>query len=405
LPVSQDCASLLGHKAGNRAIHYRADDVSMKNVLAILCTAAVSSSAAIIPFGLSPAGTDTAIGLSSTNELSLPIPSTGSGGTVSGGIALDTADNSLRFAIGYGSAAGFTDLTGPATAMHIHLGGSGTNGAVIIGLVPFSFPAMDASKGGLIFGSVTVPPDQVANLLAGWTYVNVHTAQNPGGEIRGQLVPLINAPPTATCGPAATVECGTPVTVTVLTTDPEGDPLTVVWTVNGTPMQTNTIPAGAPGATTPVSLNATLPVGTNEVAVLVTDDSANTASCSTTVTVVDTTPPVITAASAYPSVLWPPNHKLVPITLRVQATDTCSSVTWKITGVTSNEPANGLGDGDTAPDWQITGDHGLKLRAERSGRGAGRVYTVTLQAEDSSGNLSEAKTVTVKVPKSQGLGK
>jgi hypothetical protein len=59
-----------------------------------------------------------------------------------------------------------------------------------------------------------------------------------------------------------------------------------------------------------------------------------------------------------------------------------------------------LGDGDTAPDWVITGDFTLDLRAERSGTGNGRTYAITVQAVDASGNHSE-KTVTVAVPKSK----
>jgi len=66
--------------------------------------------------------------------------------------------------------------------------------------------------------------------------------------------------------------------------------------------------------------------------------------------------------------------------------------------VSSNEPVNGLGDGDTAPDWDITGPMSLRLRAERSGVGGGRVYTITLECSDWSGN-SVQRTVTVAVPK------
>ena len=63
---------------------------------------------------------------------------------------------------------------------------------------------------------------------------------------------------------------------------------------------------------------------------------------------------------------------------------------------TSNEPSNGLGDGDTAPDWIIVDSHHLKLRAERSGTGTGRVYTVTITCTDQAGrSTSQAVTVTV----------
>jgi hypothetical protein len=64
--------------------------------------------------------------------------------------------------------------------------------------------------------------------------------------------------------------------------------------------------------------------------------------------------------------------------------------------VSSNEPMNGLGDGDIALDWVISGDRTLNLRAERSGTGSGRIYTITVACTDTSGNsTSSATTVTV----------
>ena len=94
------------------------------------------------------------------------------------------------------------------------------------------------------------------------------------------------------------------------------------------------------------------------------------------------------------------------VTVKVSALvgDSCGSATWKIIGVRSNEPENSFGDGDTAPDWLITGNDTVLLRAERSGRGRGRIYTITLQAEDASGNLSARKRVTVIVPKGSRFG-
>lgn len=392
----------LNHSGLGTGIHeYRL----MKTYALVLLTAALTSNAAVIQFGVSPSGTDIVTGLSPSNEVPIVTTSLGSGDVVSGGITFDTDNKILKLAIGYGSAAGFTDLTGPATAMHIHLGAAGQSGGVVASLAPLSFPAVDAAKGGVILGNLQFSSEQASNLLAGLLYVNIHTALNPDGEIRGQLVAVVNAPPLVTCAGDATFECGSPSTFTALVSDPEGDPLTVVWSLNGTPVQTNTVAGGAPSATTPVMYQATLTLGANVLDVMVADSANNTASCSTRATVVDTTPPVITSATASPNSLWPPNHRMVPITLTVRATDSCSRTTWRITRVTSNEATNGLGDGDTAPDWQIMGDHGLKLRAERSGRGNGRVYTVTLQATDTSGNVSTTRNVTIRVPKSQGNGK
>src|SRR5262249_8993778 len=95
----------------------------------------------------------------------------------------------------------------------------------------------------------------------------------------------------------------------------------------------------------------------------------------------------------------------VEVRISACVTDTCSATTWKIINVKSNEPINGMGDGDTGPDWIITGDHTVKLRAERSGKGKGRTYTITIQAMDSSGNLSQTRDVTVSVPHDQGKKK
>ncbi len=114
----------------------------------------------------------------------------------------------------------------------------------------------------------------------------------------------------------------------------------------------------------------------------------------------DVLAPSITGISASRASLWAPNHKLVALTVTVAASDNCSPVTSRITGVTSNEPVNGLGDGNTEPDWVVMGPLTLLLRSERSGRGTGRVYTIAVQATDASGNASTGAT-TVVVPHDQ----
>jgi hypothetical protein len=109
-------------------------------------------------------------------------------------------------------------------------------------------------------------------------------------------------------------------------------------------------------------------------------------------------PPVIGAVAVTPNVLWPPDHQLVPVTVSASATDNCDPApVCRITEVASNEPVDGLGDSDTAPDWIITGDLTLSLRAERAGSGVGRLYTITVSCADASGNASEAAAL-VTVP-------
>jgi hypothetical protein len=372
-----------------------------KPIIGLLSIAfTLSAHAGQIQFQLSPAGTDVAVGLSPSNQVPAVTNSTGSGNTISGGIVLDTSSNILHLAIGYGSAAGFTDLTGVPIAMHIHSpGATNQNANVLVDLSPYNFPAANPTNGGVIFGAIAFPTNSVSNLVAGLSYVNIHTALNPGGEIRGQLIPVIvtNSPPSVACPPAATVECGTMAHLISLVSDMDGDALTVVWTLNGAVLQTNTLPANTNPAPVMVSFIGELPLGTNTVGIMVTDSATNTASCSTTITVVDTTPPVIGRVTVNPLTLWPPNHKMVDIRITAQVTDTCGPATWKILSVTSNEPVTGGEDEDNGPDWIITGDHTLQLRAERSGKGKGRIYSITIQASDQSGNHS-TKVVTVTVP-------
>jgi hypothetical protein len=127
-------------------------------------------------------------------------------------------------------------------------------------------------------------------------------------------------------------------------------------------------------------------VGTYHVTYTVSD-GYNTSAATRTVNVVDTTPPVISAVSPNPSVLWPPNHQFITVRLRYSAVDNSGASTCSV-GVLSNEPVNGRGDGDTAPDWRVINGTSVRLRAERSGRGSGRVYTVTVTCRDASDNAA-----------------
>jgi hypothetical protein len=106
-------------------------------------------------------------------------------------------------------------------------------------------------------------------------------------------------------------------------------------------------------------------------------------------------PPVIHSLTGTPSVLHPPNHKMVPVTVSVDATDDFALVSSEIIGVTSNERSN---PGTRGPQYEITGPLSVNLRAERLGTGHGRVYTITVQSEDDGGNVTTGE-VTVTVPK------
>ena len=130
------------------------------------------------------------------------------------------------------------------------------------------------------------------------------------------------------------------------------------------------------------------PLGQTLVTLLVCD-SLGCDSCSATVTAVDSLPPHVTV-SLSPMVLWPPNHKMVPVRATVGVTDCQSGPVVRLVSATSNEPDEGLGDGDFPNDIQDaaigTADFDLLLRSERSGLGSGRIYTVCYSATDASGN-------------------
>jgi hypothetical protein len=140
--------------------------------------------------------------------------------------------------------------------------------------------------------------------------------------------------------------------------------------------------------------------GTTTVFCTAVDTKGNETAGQFDVVVQDTTAPQITVATANPSVLWPPNHKMVPVTLTVQATDALDPApSIQIVSVSSNQPVNGTGDGDTTPDWVITGPLTLQLRSERS-HGVDRVYTITVSATDLYGNVGTA-TIAVRVTNSK----
>ena len=199
-------------------------------------------------------------------------------------------------------------------------------------------------------------------------------------------------PPVISCPTDITVECTG--NLGVQADDPQLEPFFTGVSATDVCDSTPTITNDAP---------AFFPLGDTIVTFTAVDDHGNLSSCSATVTVVDTQAPTITAA-VNPRVLWPPNHKMVTINATVVVTDECDpNPTFVLTSITSNEPDNGLGDGDTANDIQGaafgTPDTQFQLRAERAGPAPGRVYTITYTGSDSSGNTSQTQ-VQVRVPHS-----
>lgn len=106
--------------------------------------------------------------------------------------------------------------------------------------------------------------------------------------------------------------------------------------------------------------------------------------------------PDCSSAQADPASLWPPDHRLVPISI-VGVTDPDGDpVAVRVVSVVQDEPVNGPADGDTGPDAVMMGS-GVSLRADRSGAGNGRVYTLVFMADDGRGGVCSG-SVKVCVP-------
>lgn len=155
----------------------------------------------------------------------------------------------------------------------------------------------------------------------------------------------------------------------------------------------------------PVTLSAAsgsvFPLGTTTVLASATDAAGHLATGSFNVTVLDRTAPAISSVTPSVASLWPANHKMVTVKVAAVATDALAVTSLRIVSVVSSELDNGLGDGDTANDVQITGPLTINLRAERSGSGVGRTYTITVEARDAAANAS-IRTTTVSVPLNLG---
>jgi parallel beta-helix repeat protein len=270
------------------------------------------------------------------------------------------------------------DTTPPtiATPANIIAEATGPTGAV----VTFTASATDLVDGAV---PVSALPASGSTFPLGTTMVKLTSTDAHGNTATSSFTVTVRD----TTPPAI----ATPANLTAEATGPAG--AVVTFTASATDLVDGAVPVSASPAS-----GSTFPLGTTTVKLTSTDAHGNTATSSFTVTVQDTTPPTFKSLTASPDTLWPVNHKLVAITVTAKLADLVDPApTAHIVSVTCNEPSNGVGDGNTPADWEVTGPLTLDLRAERAGNLNDRVYTITVEARDQFGNTSQ-KSVDVTVP-------
>ena len=280
------------------------------------------------------------------------------------------------------------DTTAPTITLN------GANPMTVECHTTFVDPGATASDGcaGDLSGSITVSGTVNADVVGAYTLTYMVSDGSHTTSATRSVNVVDTTPPTIIVNGAnpLTVECHTSFT----------DPGAVA----------NDSCAGSFAATPSGIVNVNVP-GTYTITYTANDPSGNPATPQTrTVNVVDTTAPVITLNGSTP-VLWTPNHKYHTFSVTdfvTSVTDSCNTTLGVksviISKVTSDELEDSGGDGNTLNDIVIAANcKSLQLRAERDEEGDGRVYTITVQVTDASGNVGTA-TARVLVPKSQASG-
>jgi PKD repeat protein len=285
----------------------------------------------------------------------------------------------------------------PPPPRHLPLGFSAPDGQMRLSLpdgastyVPFSATMLSPGR-YTARATFTVPALAPGRYEVGWAEDDTLPFQVPCAS------PGNHAPTAVAGGPYAG---GAGVSVTFdgsASTDPDADSLEYEWHFGD---------GGTGEGVNPTHTYAH--EGRYIVTLVVTDGEGGTghgfAKATMTAGSVDTIPPVITGMPGDGCSVWPPNHQLVTVA-RVTASDDGSGMApgGLVLTATSSEPANGAGDGNTAPDIVIAGGS-VAVRAERSGKGVGRVYTITATATDRAGNTTRATSLCV-VPHDQRGGR
>jgi len=128
------------------------------------------------------------------------VPSSGASATGVATLFYDDNNSILTTDDSYSFSLGVFGLSGVASGMHIHTEPAGVNGPIVVNLAASPFSVLNSGGTLLIGGTNVLPPSAsfLGQLQSGLAYINIHTALNPGGEIRGQLIQVSAVPEPST---------------------------------------------------------------------------------------------------------------------------------------------------------------------------------------------------------------
>jgi hypothetical protein len=335
-----------------------------------------------------------------------------------------------------------TGFTGGALTVNFTVGGTADFGASPNDYTQTGATTFTSTTGSVTFGagnsiaSVTIDPEAdttaesdetvIITLAAGAGY-NVVSPNSATGTILNDDTIVSVA-----VSPSSSAEGGANLVYTFTRTGPTTSALTVNFSVGGSasfpadysqsgaatftpPTATVNFGVGSSTATVTVTPLSDCEVEGNETVVFTVQPGAGygvgspSTATGTIVNTPDSTAPTITLIPNVNMVLWPPNHDYTSVAVTdfvASASDDCDPTvnvnSVYILKITSDEVEDGAADGNTLNDIVIGATcKTAQLRAERSGSGDGRVYTITFKVKDSSGNFTTA-TVKVTVPLTPG---
>jgi hypothetical protein len=287
------------------------------------------------------------------------------------------------------TANGGTNYYGGLTAADTILGASGNDNAVII------FISDGQNNQGLnvdTFTPVNFPANTIINAFAIGNNVACDTTSFP--STRGNLDDVAAKGDTgSSCEQVTDVS-----TLADIITESIGSSMTAIDVnidAGGNIPADSTIPllpVDGPNNVMYAHLASSLGAGSHDIcATAFGNDAGGSGSVEECVTIFVNTAPDCSSVTSDIDSIWPPNHKLVEVTLSGASDPDGDDVTFTITSVTQDEPTNGLGDGDKSPDAVIHEGY-VELRAERSGNGDvkdpdGRVYEISYSVEDTNGGM------------------